>query len=756
MKPITQSRWIHGLSATFGIFSQPDGTVPRLSNLLTTKRGSLTTCGGSQLLAQLTFSSDPTHGNAPMWLELFLYQVLGGTGGPAGIRQIYGLLQRPGQVVQFIAIPMASELFPVFDVSSSVIFTFNIGTGLVAIDSAVGGVGGGGGGFDQGLFRSALGPASVPVILQFTNLMVLCLGSETAPYTSNGTTAGTTTITNTFSAQYPTWQANVSFPQGSLIQAFLVNSNYLFKATQGGVSGGSTPAFTQMLHTTVVDGTIIWQNIGAISASPAPRGAAHGISYAGSLWLANTSAQTTADGLDGLSAIRMSDINSPNSWNPLNAAQLGRDDGTEITGLASFTIAEIGISPTGSLIVFKQFSTYQIIGVFGSTNLTIQPLQTDLGCIAPRSIVFLPSFGVMRLSHLGFAITNGVVDKLACEEIRPYLFGGTLDDVDIAPVDWNWAWFSKAAQTADPPMYVCACPVIGGVPLQTIDSGNVFVDTDPTTPSSFGGQDWYVRLSAFGPSLYEWGVTPEFGPFAFDLQGSLRITLLNPPFVTGLYVYLYQKSSNGQPISGFRQQTPLAPQTVTIIPSFSGFSPGNPPTGIVGALTRLFCFDLVLKAWAVVDLPWPISVLKQFRMHGSIPITVSGGFIDQSIRRLLTHDTDWDGQPITWSVRGREVYGEGGSQELFMRRMIVRGFGQTSANTMIITPSYDGGDDPAQLVGQAVQVTNMGANQFEVRLDLQRIARNVHVNLVGQGQVEILSLEYEVEPCEVGAPIVIA
>ena len=763
MKPITQSRFIHGLSATFGIFSQPDGTVPRSSNLVMTRRGSLITCGGSQLLARSHLAGSILQGTGPMWLELFLFQQLGAF-TTLGTRQVFGLLHAYNQSngnfeVTLVALPLISESFPSFDASQAPSLIYNFGgtegVSLLAIDSAMGGVGGGGGGYQQGTFKTALQFPSVPMILQFTNEMVICLGSGTNPYVSDGTSGGTFAVfNNTFSAQYPSWQANVAFPQGSLIQVQFGSTYNVFKAIQGGVTGSSQPSFPANLHATVADGTIVWQNVAPLTTSPVPRGAAHGISYAGSLWLANTFPTPTTDGLDGPSAIRMSDINNYSSWNPLNGANLGLGDGTEITGLAVFTIAEVGISPTGSLMVFKQFTTYQIIGVFGSTSLTIQPLQTDLGCVAPRSIQFIPGFGIMRLSHLGFAITNGVVDKLACEEIRPYIFGSVNvgGAVDIPSIDWNFAWFSKAAQTADPPMYVCACPVIGGVPLgflSGVSASRVFIAT------AFGGQTWYCRVSAFSVTHLEFAVSSEFGPFVLDQLNGLQVTTpAYPPGAVSFQLYVYQKSANGEPIAGAQIAIPAS--ATTIVRNFFSYLPGNPPSGWVGALTRLFCFDLVLKAWAIVDLPWPIAVLKQFRMHGSVPITVSGGYNDQTVRRILMQDSDWDGQPIAWSVQGREVFGEGGSQEIFMRRLIIRGYGQSAANRMVIYPTYDGNNDPGHVVGETVQVTNLGQDQFEARLDLQRIARNVHVLLTGQGQVELTALDYEIEPCEVGAPIVIA
>jgi hypothetical protein len=244
------------------------------------------------------------------------------------------------------------------------------------------------------------------------------------------------------------------------------SSLYYYIATQGGVSGGSSstftvPQFPQTVGGTVADGSVIWKNAGLLtSAAPTPPGAAHVIVYSGSLWVANTWPLDNANGIDGPCAIRMSDTNAPNSWNPINQAFLDKDDGTEIQGLATFTISAQGIPPEGSLVVFKDFSTYQIQGVFGASNFSIQRVVTDMGCTAPRSIQFVPGFGIVRLTHLGIAKFDGVRDEIISEEIRPYLFpSNDISLADITPMDQNYSYGSYGFQTANPPMYCVAIPI---------------------------------------------------------------------------------------------------------------------------------------------------------------------------------------------------------------------------------------------------------------------------------------------------------
>ena len=93
-------------------------------------------------------------------------------------------------------------------------------------------------------------------------------------------------------------------------------------------------------------------------------------------------------------------MNNPNSWPNVNMGYVGSDDGTQGTGIGTFTIAEAGIAPTGSLVLFKDFSTYQIIGVFGAADFSIQQVKSDMGCIGGRSVQFATGHGIIRLSHL--------------------------------------------------------------------------------------------------------------------------------------------------------------------------------------------------------------------------------------------------------------------------------------------------------------------------------------------------------------------
>lgn len=482
----------------------------------------------------------------------------------------------------------------------------------------------------------------LPDLLQFANQEILILGNGYAPQTcdpSDLASADPVALNNTFQASYPTWQSGVSWISGAQLSALDGSTNYLFTATQGGVSGTSAPTwnFTQGQET--ADGSVIWTCNGPIASTVAPRGAAHGLVYAGSLWLANTSPSTTSDQLDGPTVLKMSDSNNPNSWNPVNTAFIGRDDGTQITGMASFTIAALGISPTGSMAVFKEFLTYQIIGVFGSNDFEIQEAQTNMGCIAARSIQFIPGFGVVRFSHLGFAVYDGVNDRLISEEIRPYLFGGIGMDSSIVPVDPTYLYLSRSAQSVLPPMYLCAMP----------------------------------------------------------LQGA-----------------------NGQ-------------------------------------MTRVFCYDLIVKAWVIIDLPWPVSCLARVSIGEGYPLVLSGKG-DGTIQRLQTGDTAWDAtnsnQAITWSFRTADLFGQGGSQRLFFREAVIRGWATPAqAASIVVTPTIDGSERPAL----AFDVTPMASNssQFEIRASIFANGQLAHLDVSGTGQLVVDSIDWTVEPKSASARRVI-
>jgi hypothetical protein len=487
----------------------------------------------------------------------------------------------------------------------------------------------------------------LPLLVQFAAKVILILGNGYAPYLtdpSQGAGAAVTALANTFQAQFPSWQPSVDWITGAQVTDGA--GNY-YTATQGGVSQTpGPPTWNTALGEQTADGSVIWTSQGPIVASTAPRGAAHAVAYAGSLWLANTSPTDTSDGIDGPCCLKMSDANNPNSWNPVNTAFIGRNDGTQITGLQPFTIAALGISPTGSLCVFKEFTTYQVIGVFGSTTFEIQPAQTNLGCIASRSIQFLPGFGIVRYSHLGFAVFDGINDRLISEDIRPYLFGGVDSEADLVPVDPRFVYLAQSAQTIAPPMYFCAMPLV--------------------------------------------------------------------------------------------------------------------PSGTVagGSLTRLFCYDLVMKAWAVLDLPWPITTLSTLSVGEGYPLVVAGK-TDGTLQRMQSGDLTWDATNsdtnVQWSFRTPDVFGEGSSQRLFYQQAVIRGYGPAAMVQSIVASLWLDGKN---IGAQGIDIVPQGGNSlFEVNVKIFLNGERAHLDISGNnggGSGVIDAVDWTVVPKSAQARRVIA
>jgi hypothetical protein len=484
----------------------------------------------------------------------------------------------------------------------------------------------------------------LPMLVQFAGKSIIILGNGYPPQSydpATGLAGPVTPLTNTFTAAYPSWQPGVSWLTGSQVTD---GAGHYFTATQGGVSQTpGPPAWSTAKGTETADGSVIWTSNGPIVATVSPRGAAHAVAYAGSLWLANTSPSDTTDGIDGPSCIKMSDSNNPNSWNPVNTAFIGRNDGTQITGMQPFTIAALGISPTGSLCVFKEFTTYQIIGVFGSSSFEIQPAQTNLGCIAARSIQFLPGFGVCRYAHLGFAVFDGINDRLISEDIRPYLFGGVDSEADLTPIDPSFVYLSQSAQTITPPMYFCAMPL---------------------------------------------EVSPAGG------TGS-------------------------------------------------------------GQLTRLFCYDLVMKAWAVLDLPWPITALSTISVGEGYPLILAGK-TDGTLQRMQSGDLSWDTgagdqSNVSWSFRSPDIFGEGSSQRLYYKTVVLRGYGNAAMVQSIVANLWIDGQN---IGSQAIDIVPQNdGHLFECQIKIWLNGYRAHLDISGNnggGPGVIDALDWQVVPKATG------
>lgn len=450
---------------------------------------------------------------------------------------------------------------------------------------------------------------------------------------SGGTlTVTTVPIISTFVPAFPVWAATEPVAVNTAITPTVPNTFY-FTAVQGGTTGSGEPTWPTVVGNRVADGTVVWVCAGLVnSAAPPPAGAAHIGVYAGSLWVWDTSPINTANGLDGPCSLRMSDVNQANSWNPINQAFLDKDDGTEGMGLAVFTISAQGIPPEGSMIAFKLYSTFQIVGVFGSSNFAIQRVITDMGCYSPRSIQFIPGYGIGRYAHLGVAVFDGVNDRVVSESVRPYLFPtNDLDLVDITAMDATNQALAWGTQTSNPPMYVFAIPV-----------------------GTSGGQ-----------------------------------------------------------------------------------------------LTRFLCFDLVLKAWVVIDPPFPLGCVAQARTSTANPVTLMGSFSDGTLQRWQADDVLWatstagSATPATvaGSFRTPTAASKDPEERLYCRRGIVIGqLGNQPPTFLTITPRING-------VARTPQVVSLpSSGRFAVQASVGETSDLFDMIVAFSGDITIDATSFDLVP----------
>lgn len=545
-----------GIYANVNRFGQPPGTLHSLSNYVYDKDGALQTVDGSLIISSQNGTGPVTNQQPFRFITRYAQ-----TGTP---QRLY-VLQPTGTNVNVIDISGAST-----ELELTLPSSYDLPNAVQAGD----------------VLAVALGRGISPGILHNEPLV------QVAPWV------------NTWNAptNIPSWLANVNVEANQAVLPTTANG-HIYVAMNAGITGSTQPAWPTFAGGTVPDGTVVWIEAGATSA-PIPPGADFFFYHMGFLWAWGTN--VAYDNLDGPDALRMSDLNAFFSWNPLNATYLGKGDGTVPMGGAVMTLSEAGIAATDQIVLFKETSSYVVLGALGP-SAQVRQVPTGTGCVAPGSIAFINELGVVRLSERGVTVFDGQNDSFQqlTAPIRAYLFGGMSD---IMPVDWAHIRYAKACRVHNPPAYLLACPIV------SFSQSKVAIGTVPV------------------------GMGAPYG--AFSLPANL-------PAATSLYMTtswntsIWQTNAPNLATVQWAADTPapMGPNnTIYWIVAYGGAG--------TGALTRLFVYHLILQAWAVVDLPFSISSLAFIPQNPYPAYTLCGGTFDGTVRRLFAGDQDWDGVPI--------------------------------------------------------------------------------------------------------------
>lgn len=645
-KVVSQKGFLKGVIASMDRFNITKGAIQRASNFLLSQRGALTVCDGTSVIAQ------------------------GALQGP--ILEI-GIYVNPGDftITPIVGAPVAPNSLGIYSFGLTPISGFT-SLGNLAMTTN----------WDMPQFVNFAGVTIVSLgnnapLMQYDPINVTGVipgGQVFAPLARD--TSGLDGAAGWHANHYYTIGQRIAEPDGlgkpstwQVVNVIVGSSSGTLSNSSGvgggGMSGNTMPDFGSSgaanpgSGETITDNQIIWMVIKqdpSLAQQFPPHGAAHIIKHANALWAWNTApftqtstAFTTNKGgssVDGPSVLRMSDPNNPNSWPMINTTFVGRDDGTQGTGIATFTIAEAGITPSGTLVLFKDFSTFTVTGVFQAQDFAVNEVKSDMGCLAPRSVEFATGFGVIRFSHLGFALFDGINDRLVSEEIRPYIFG----DRVTPGVDFTRLSKAHATLTQNPPLYVCSMPTTDGL------------------------------------------------------------------------------------------------------------------------TTRIFAYDLVMRAWMVIDymnsLPnYPITCMQQLRPPYSSGFTVKTMIADltgntASVRQWQEGDAAWDATSpptqIGWSFRPPEV-GEPGSRAYFRRANVrltapqpgqITGFFNIGEESQPNNVQQEGGAGPSSGTAPNVATTAnyYGNEDLGVALDIHQTGPSLNGTYSGSGPANIEGVDYHISP----------
>lgn len=493
MKMVDQTDFSGLLDMNRNIFSMAKGSLPFIFNMIGDVRGALRTIQGTSVVSIAEGVTDPF-----MAVNLFF--------PPSGLNTVLGLTQNslgyslwnisntdasliesnlpgsaspppiPPQIVpapNTVVLAMGYAIPPLFYTGSGtptvINNVFNAGTFFLnwtqgtqyytgsTVQVTIGGVGYTFKALQGGVSSSSGNPWAASTQYGPGAIITAEVGGVTYAYQAltsgqTGTAAPSFPATTGATVSEPS-EANSSSESGSTTTT---NYGYLIWKNVG-VAG--PPAWNATYNSTVNDGTVVWQNIG-VSQPVAPPGAMHAIYHLNSLWLWGVGAtQEPNEYTTGPSALWVTDVNTLNSFNPVNMYYVAAGNGQKAMGAAVMSVSAIGIEPTSSLILFKEYSTYQVMGAPGASNFSIVAAQTNMGCVAPRTIQFVSGLGVIRMTHMGVAIFNGENDQLISDPVRTLLFGER--GSNYPQVDWSNISFASATITVNPSLYLLGLPTVG-------------------------------------------------------------------------------------------------------------------------------------------------------------------------------------------------------------------------------------------------------------------------------------------------------
>jgi hypothetical protein len=231
-----------------------------------------------------------------------------------------------------------------------------------------------------------------------------------------------------------------------------------------------------------------------------------------------------------------------------------------------------------------------------------------------------------------------------------------------------------------------------------------------------------MRLSAYGVAVFT-GTT--------DVVES---------FTDPLRPYLFGGASDIAPLDWANVANSTALQTVNP----PGYLLLVPTVGSNGLLNRGFFFDRMLKAWFVIDFPFPLSAALMDIANPGAAASLVAGAHDGVIRQIFAGDEFWDAQPTTpiaWSVRTPVVGAP--TTPIFIRRILTRiratGTGPALVSAAMAYEQGRGGGQES--TGLTLAIDTNGMTQA---IDVGRTTLGgAYFDIFGSGRMVLEGLEYQ-------------